>query len=307
MGDEIKDIGASVRQRLLNRSRKRGEDFQALAVRYAIERLLYRLSVSHYRDKFILKGAMLFAVWTEMPYRPTRDLDLLGFVDDDEDAIKRAIREICTIGYDDGLSFDTDTIITERIREEQEYQGVRVKFKAFLGKAKLSIQVDIGFGDTVTPGAQRMDYPVILDFPKPSLRAYPVESVVSEKLQAIVALGMTNSRMKDYYDLWTITNRFNLDGAQLSKAIRATFDRRDTPIPETIPVGLSDDFAADDGHQRQWKAFLRKMDFQTDVELLSVIGKLYNFFLPLLESIVQEMAFRSTWYPEGVWKKRGDK
>lgn len=303
MSREIKNMAASVRQRLLNLSRKWGEDFQALATRYAIERFLYRLSVSEHRDSFVLKGAMLFAVWAEMPNRPTRDLDLLGFVDDDYELIGSLIADICCIEYADGLSYDPDTIEIERIRDEQEYHGVRIKLKCNLAEARLSLQVDVGFGDAMNQGAEELDYPVIIkDFAKPRLRVYRVETVIAEKLQAMVSLGMTNSRMKDYYDLWTISNVRRLNGDDLLGAVQATFERRGTAIPTDLPIGLSDEFAEDAQHQRYWEGFLTSKGLPKEVDLRGVVSRLREFLLPVLEAVRREDAFTAVWDPQGLWK-----
>ncbi len=225
-----RDIAASVRQRLLNLSRDRKEEFQAVLTRYGLERLTYRLARSPHGDEFVLKGAMLFTLWTGEPHRATWDLDLLGRGTIEVARLAKVFREVCEVAVDDdGLSFDGKGVRGERIREDLEYEGVRIHLGARLGVARIAIQVDIGFGDAVTPRPQKVTYPALLDFPAAELKAYPREPVVAEKFQAMVVLGMGNSRMKDFYDVWALARGFNFDGETLCTSIRATFDRRRTP------------------------------------------------------------------------------
>lgn len=219
----LKNIAASVRQRLLERSRQRGEDFQFILSRYASERLLYRLSVSPHREGFVLKGALLFLLWGGELHRPTRDLDLLGFGDSSVAALEKVFRELCaTTVEDDGLVFVAESVVAGQIREDQEYGGVRVKLVAMLERAKIPMQVDIGFGDAITPAARWHNYPTLLDAPPPRLRTYPRETVVAEKLEAMVSLGMSNSRMKDFYDVAVLARQFDFDGARSAVSSRAT-------------------------------------------------------------------------------------
>jgi hypothetical protein len=207
----LKDVAASVRQRLLNRSRERGEDFQLTLIYFALERLMYRLSRSAYRDRFILKGAMLFSVWSETPHRATRDLDLLRRGDHEMSVLIHEFQEICrTPIEDDGMAFLPESISGEKIREGDEYQGIRLTFEARLGVARIPIQVDIGFGDAVLPKPEPLDYPTLLDFPAPRLLAYPRETVIAEKFQSMVELGIANSRMKDFFDLWFLAGYSSL-------------------------------------------------------------------------------------------------
>jgi len=225
--DKPSNIAISVRQRLLNILRDTGDDPNLVWTRYATERLLYRLSVSEYAGEFILKGAMLFMVWTGKTYRPTLDMDFLGQGDDSSERLAEVFRKVCGVDVEpDGLVFDVDTVASAPIREEQEYQGQRVTLIAFLGKARIPIQVDVGFGDVVTPKAKKIRYPTLLDFPAPSIRACPRETVVAEKFQAMVMLGIANSRMKDFYDLYVLARDFSFDGNTLVRAIKATFKRR---------------------------------------------------------------------------------
>jgi len=226
--EPLKNVGASVRVRLLHRSRDQRTDFQILLTRYALERLLYRLSRSEHRNRFILKGAMLFVTWVDAPFRPTRDLDLLGYGDNSSEAIGDTFRAILTQPVsDDGVAFDIAGLEATPIREDLEYGGVRVRTQATIAGARIPIQVDVGFGDAITPGPIEIDYPTLLDAPAPHLRAYPIETVVAEKFHALAIRGITNSRLKDYYDLWLIANTFELDRAPLAAAVRQTFARRD--------------------------------------------------------------------------------
>lgn len=263
MPDRPRNIGASVRQRLLNLAHARGQPMELLLTRYALERLLHRLSLSPHRERFVLKGAMLLATWFDEPHRATRDVDLLGFGDAAEDALLDTFREIMAIEVDDGIVFDLMSLRIEAIREDVEYGGSRLRTTAALAGARIPITVDIGFGDAVEPGVDDIDLPVLLDMPSPRLRAYPPETVIAEKVHAMVVLGMANSRMKDYYDVWMLTGAFEIDPERLHRAIAATFARRITAIPAELPEGLSDAFASDPGKQRQWHAFARNLSGTT--------------------------------------------
>jgi hypothetical protein len=241
----VKDVAASVRQCLLNRSRERGEDFPLTLIYYALERLRYRLSRSAARERFVLKGAMVFSVWSGTPQRATRDLNLLRKGSNDVAALVKEFQEICrTPVEDDGLKFLADSITGEEIRDGEEYQGVRLSFEARLGVARIPIQVDIGFGDVVLPKPVFLTYPTLLDFPAPRLLAYPRETVIAEKFQSMVELGIANSRTKDFFDLWSLTRQFGFDGADLTQAIRGSFERRRMPLPTVSPVCLTEDFGA---------------------------------------------------------------
>lgn len=255
MPDRPRNIGASVRQRLLNLAHARGQPMELLLTRYALERLLHRLSLSPHRERFVLKGAMLLVTWFDEPHRATRDVDLLGFGEAAEGALLGTFREIMAIEVDDGVSFDLKGLWIEAIREEVEYGGSRLRTTAALAGARIPITVDIGFGDAVEPGVENIDLPVLLDMPSPHLRAYPPETVIAEKFHAMVTLGRANSRMKDYYDVWMLTSAFELEPERLRRAIVATFARRNTEIPASVPDGLSAAFSADVSKQRQWNAF----------------------------------------------------
>ena len=251
---------ASIHARLLNRAKERGEDFNLVLTRYALERFLYRLSlVPPAREAYWLKGALLFDLWFDVPHRPTRDADFLGFGPADTDALAATIREICAVAVDDGMEYDPASVRIEEIREDARYGGLRVQLLGRLGNARCPVQLDVGYGDAVTPGPEEVVYPALLDDqPPPRLHVYPRETVVAEKLEAIVSLGMANSRMKDYFDLRALAHEGALDAGQLAEAIAATFARRQTPLPEGLPLGLSDEFAQDAMKRTQWTAFLNK-------------------------------------------------
>jgi hypothetical protein len=298
----------SVRQRLLNLSRERQEDFQVTLVHFAIERLLYRLSLSEVREQFLLKGAMLFVLWTGQVHRPTRDLDLAGRGDPSADALVRQFRQICaTATEEDGLRFDADSIQVEVIREQQAYEGQRVRLLAYLGTARIPLQIDIGFGDAVTPSPQRVAFPTLLDLPAPWLRAYPKETVVAEKLHAMITLGMINSRMKDFYDLDWIARSFAFDGALLVAAIRATFARRQTAAPSVKPICLTAAFAQEPDKQLQWQAFLQRSGLTDQYFALdTVVSRLSLFLMPPLQTAAQGVPWLSQWTPGSGWQPEGD-
>lgn len=252
-------LAASIHARLLNRAKARGEDFNLILTRYALERFLYRLSRVPAREAYWLKGAMLFDLWFDVPHRPTRDADFLGFGPMDTEALASTIRDICGVVVDDGMAYDPDSITVDEIREEARYGGLRVRLLGLLGNARCVVQLDVGYGDAVMPGPEEAVYPTLLDDqPPPRLRVYPRAAVVAEKLEAIVSLGMANSRMKDYFDLRALAREGALDARQLANAIAATFQRRGTDVPVDVPLGLSDEFARDAAKRAQWKAFLSK-------------------------------------------------
>jgi len=302
MAHTPRNIAASARQRLLNLSRSIGTDYNQLLIRYAIERFLYRLSVSSHRDAFILKGAMLFAVWGGSPHRPTQDLDLLGFGDRSLVRLKSVFRELCTMTIeDDGWRFDATTVEAEEIRTTAEYGGVRVRLTGMLGGAVIRVQTDVGFGDAVTPPAIEALYPSLLGLPAPQLRMYPRETVVAEKLEAIVKLGMLNTRCKDYYDLWYLADRFSFNGNSLVSAVAATFARRGTPLAAEIPAGLSAAFAQDSVKQAQWVAFCRRLGEKNPPKLAEVVAEVERFVAAPLLSAARSEALASTWTARGPW------
>ena len=273
MPDRPRNVGASVRQRLLNLAHARGQPMELLLTRYALERLLHRLSLSPHRERFVLKGAMLLTTWFDEPHRATRDVDLLGFGDPAHEALLGTFREVMAIDADDGVVFDLEALAIEAIREEVEYGGSRLRTTAALAGARIPITVDIGFGDAVEPGVEDIDLPVLLDMPSPHLRAYPPETVIAEKFHAMVILGRANSRMKDYYDIWMLMNTVELEPERLRQAIAATFERRNTAVPLAVPDGLSDAFAEDPGKLRQWEAFARNLSAPTP-EFRAIVAQL---------------------------------
>lgn len=279
-----RNLAASIRDRLLNKARAEKLDFNLLLTRYALERMIYRLSISAERDRFLLKGALLFDLWFDLPHRPTHDADFLGFGSAEIPQVESIFRDICRIEVDDGIVFDPDSVKAAEIRKEANYAGIRVTFMGMLDKARCPVQADIGFGDAVIPGPDEVDYPVLLDeMPAPHLRVYPRYTVVAEKLEALTSLGMLNSRMKDYFDLWVLVRYSELDQQTLIRAVAATFERRQTGIPNGVPIGLSDEFANDPLKEKQWNAFLRKNSIASR-SLSDVVKDLRGFLMPVLAS-----------------------
>ena len=278
-----RDLAASVRAKLLNIAKAQGSDFNQILIRYALERFLYRLGQSQHADHFLLKGALLFALWYDMPHRPTRDVDLLGFGASDLNTLQQIFTDIASISAPDGINFDTTSIQLETIRKDAGYTGARITMSGELAKARFKTQIDIGFGDAVTPGPVHALYPVLIaDFPAPSLRTYPVYSVISEKFHAIALLGMANSRLKDYWDMLIIFERENLDNAILAQAIAATFARRGMAVPTVSPIGLSDEFANDVSRLAMWQTFLKKNGLPS-LPLAEVIATLGAKLQPALD------------------------
>lgn len=306
IGSRGRNIAASVRDRLLALARQRSEDFQLILTRYGLERLLYRLSQSEYRDRFILKGAMLFTLWGDKAQRSTRDVDFLGFGDSGETTLQETFRNLCSVPVDDdGLVFLSDSVRVETIRDAMEYGGIRVTLLGDLAGARVPIQADIGFGDAVTPEPEQVEYPTLLDYPAPCLRVYPRETVVAEKYQALVNLGIANSRMKDFYDLWIIAHWFTFDGLTLSNAIRNTFARRQTPLPKKTPSGLSSIFYDDKQKNLQWTAFLRKGKLSSTSApplLEEVCQLLETFLMPPTQALENNDALVGRWQSGGPWK-----
>ena len=278
MAKAMRDIGASVRARLLNLARERGQVLDLLLTRYALERLLYRLSRSAHRNRFVLKGAMLVTTWFEDPHRPTRDLDLLGYGDPSPEAMLITWKEICEIVADDGITFDSEALRITPIREDLEYGGLRIRTTATMAQAKIAVTVDIGFGDAVEPGVDEIDLPVLLDLPAPRLRAYPRETVIAEKFHAMVVRGLANSRMKDFYDVWILSKSHAFD-ARLARAIAATFHRRHTEIPRALPDAFTPEFFRNPGKIQQWSAFVHDLSVASPT-LETVISELTAFIRP---------------------------
>jgi predicted nucleotidyltransferase component of viral defense system len=283
MPEPKRNMGASVRARLLNLANERGQPNTLLLTRYALERLLYRLSTSAYRERFVLKGAMLMTTWFDKPFRPTRDLDFLGFGDAQPEKVLAVFTEICGIVMDDGMTFDLDALEIAHIREELEYGGLRIKTYATIGGARVRIVIDVGFGDATEPGIVETEYPVLLDLPAPHLRTYPRETVVAEKFEALVKLGRANTRIKDFYDIWLLSREYKFEGDALARAIAATFARRKTQIPGERPFALTSDFADDAAKRQLWTSFAEAIGAELP-PLNEVIEELAAFLMPHAEA-----------------------
>ena len=299
------NVAASIRQRLYNLARASNDDFQRLLTQYALERLLYRLSVSAYREQFVLKGAMLFLLWMEQPHRRTRDLDLLGSGSPSPNRLVTLFQELCQWeGEDDGLRFDPETVRAKAIREDNVYGGIRVTLLAFLERARIPVQVDIGFGDAITPEPVEIVFPTLLPTSAaPHLRAYVQETVIAEKLSAMVDLDLDNSRMKDFFDLWFLSRQFSFDGATLQEAIRATFARRGQTLPTIPPTALTSAFSEHPGKQLQWQAFVAQnvTDPYRALMLPDVVSALADFLVPVLYAWQQDEDFQQEWLPGDRW------
>lgn len=293
-------VPASILARLLTLAKQRGGDYSLLLNRFGMERLLARVSMSAHADRFLLKGAMLFALWYDTPHRPTRDADLLALGPDDEATLIATFRDIAVMDLRDGIVFDPDTLKADAIREDNPYGGTRIKLVARIGSARCALQVDVGFGDVVTPGPQTVAYPTLLgDFPAPTLRVYPVYTVIAEKYQAMVMLGQANSRMKDFFDLAVIARRTELDGATLAAAIAATFARRQTALPTERPLALTRQFSEDAAKLVQWKAFLNKNRIEAE-SLGNTVALLADLLWPPTQVAAAGSQATATWRPEAL-------
>jgi predicted nucleotidyltransferase component of viral defense system len=303
MAKSVKNIAASVHQRLLNKAKESSRPFNELLQYFAIERFIYRLSKSPHADKFILKGALMFSAWCGPASRPTMDIDLLGTIDNRLEVISAAMKDACLMDVEaDGISFNAETLETVRITEDAEYEGVRVRVYGSLGNARVSIQIDIGFGDVIVPNASTVSYPAILDFPAPELKGYTMESTIAEKFQAMVKLGVLNSRMKDFYDIWVLSRTFDFQGKILAEAVEKTFEKRNTPV--TLDAALFDpSFGKDSDKNIQWQGFIRKTKLINAPESFAeVIDAVKRFLEPLAASIVERRTFNSNWIAPGPWR-----
>jgi hypothetical protein len=298
------NVAASVRDRLLERSRKTGEDFQFLLHRYAAERFLHRLGQSAYRDLYVLKGAMLYPLWGGSIYRATRDLDFTGYGSNAVADALAVMQEVCAVPVaEDGLIFDAETLAAEAIRDDAEYNGLRIRLRAALGAARIPMQIDIGFGNAIEPPATEVVYPTLLDLPAPRLRAYAQEAVVAEKLHAMVVLGERNSRYKDFYDVYVFAGQFPFDGERLTAAIAATFERRGTPIKTALPAALNAPFYSDGARAGQWRAYLTRNALPgTPAEWMTIGELLQSFLEPPWRAIADGRAFSAEWPPAGPWR-----
>jgi hypothetical protein len=302
-----RNTGHSVFQRLLNHAKIHGEDFNLLLFRYGLERLLYRLSISPHADGFILKGASLFLVWKGQNYRVTKDADLLGFGPADAERITGIFKELCKAATEDidGIDFMDDTVRAIPIREGQAYDGIRVTLDGLLHQARIPLQVDICFGDVVTPKPERIKFPTLLDAPPLQLLAYPRYTMVAEKFEAMVRLGVANSRMKNFYDVWLMSRLFEFDGQPLCDAIRNTFRQRSTALPGGMPMAFTDEFCKDSQKQTLWRAFVRKAkpeDVSADIN--AVICHVAAFLMPVLEAARVSEPFGLLWPQKGPWGVR---
>lgn len=297
------NIAASIRQRLQNYSKAQNDDFQLVLTRYALQRLVYRLTLSPHSDRFVLKGAMLFTLWTDDKYRATRDLDLLGSGDAEIEPMEQVFKEICAISSpEDGTTFLSETVKGDSIRDGEEYEGIRITLMAKIDQTRIPIQVDIGFGDAITPAAKKIDYPNLLGLSVASIKCYPRETVIAEKFQAMCNLGMANSRLKDFYDVWFLAMNFAFDGERLAQAIENTFNRRKTSIPQDLPVALSKEFYDDVTKQKQWKAFLLKAKVsEVNVPLSQIVKVLEQFLMPPIEKNSDRSVFTKRWQAGGPW------
>jgi Nucleotidyl transferase AbiEii toxin, Type IV TA system len=304
--DKPRNTAASIRQRLLNHSTAIKTDPNLVLIWYGLERFLYRLSVSTHSERFVLKGAMLFRLWGGTNFRSTKDLDLEGFLQDEAEAVRKVFASICVQPVeDDGLVFDAASVGVADIRDTQDYGGFRVLVTAKLGTAILRLQIDVGFGDAITPAPVVTEFPSILGQSLPRIRAYLRETVVAEKFEAMVQLGMTNSRMKDYYDLWFMSRHFEFEGSTLAAAVQATFERRRTGIPRRSPIALTAEFAADLDHVRQWAAFTKNLGVEARPGLGVGIDKISEFGLPPAIAAATEQPFNQHWEVKNRWQGVG--
>jgi Nucleotidyl transferase AbiEii toxin, Type IV TA system len=297
------NLAASIARRLLNQANETGDDYQTLLTSFCLERFLYRLGVSDRRDRFVLKGAMLLRLWSDRPYRATRDLDLLRRGDGAFDAVREDLRVIAATQVPpDAVSFDTDGISIEAIRAEDEYAGTRATMAARCGKARLMLQVDMGLGDAVWPAPLVCTYPTLLDFPAPHLLAYPREAVVAEKFEAMVTLGDRNSRIKDFFDLHHLASRFQFDRATLAEAVRRTFARRSTPIPQEAPIALTRDYWQNPSRPAQMRAFARRAHIVVPDGFAEECARVLHAFLsPVLSDLRTERRPVGLWSQGGPW------
>jgi hypothetical protein len=293
----------SVQAHLLRHARTIGADPNVVLARYGVERLLYRLGRSSHAERFVLKGAMLLRVWLGETARPTRDADLLGYGDLSAAETGRIFREVCDVAVEpDGVSYLPASVKVAPIRAEDAYGGRRVRLQGLLGKAKLTVQVDVGIGDAVTPEPEWLDYPSLLDLPRPRLRAYQPETSIAEKLHAMVVLGATNSRMRDFFDVHELARQREFDGAVLAAAIRDTFRRRQTPLPSELPSALTPAFGRDPIRQELWRGFLRKSGLTSAPQDFSATVEMIRHFLgPVLETVGSWRTFLGHWPAGGPW------
>jgi predicted nucleotidyltransferase component of viral defense system len=299
----VKNLPASIRQRLLNMAHEQNVEFGLLLTSYVIERLLYRLASSAHSERFVLKGAMLLQVWGGEIYRPTRDLDLLAFGSPELAEMTDVFRDICQVECPaDGLHFLEDTIRAEEIRENQSYDGIRVRIEVQLAGAKIPVRIDVGFGDVVIPDPTISRFPTILEMPVPHLRMYSMESVIAEKFEAMVSIGAVNSRMKDYLDIYMFASNRSFDGRVISDAIKSTFERRGTPFPRGVPDALTEEFANSNDKRIQWDSFVKRIGLRSTFIDLDVVAELLRgFLMPPASAVAKGNEFDFQWTPDGHW------
>ena len=304
MKKDIKNIQASIRALLQNKAKETNRPFSEILQYYGMERFLYRFSRSKYVDKFILKGALMFTVWQVFERRTTLDIDFSTRYDNQIATIEKVIRDVCKVAVTpDGLVFDLETVKGQKVKEDADYEGVRVKFRGLLERSRIAMQIDVGFGDIIYPRPKVIDYPVILDFPKPHLKGYTAESVVSEKFEAMVKLGLLNSRMKDFYDIWLMMRQFDFNGSKIAEALKRTFSHRKTSLPEDRPLFAEEIYDEKSDRQTLWKAFLKKGDIKHAPEKLHATAReIEEFLIKPVDAISKEQEFNEEWKALGPWK-----
>lgn len=295
-----RNIPASVRQRLLNRAKSDRRPFNELLQYYAMERFLYRLSQSAHADRFILKGALMLRVWCAPELRPTMDIDMLGRTSNEEAYIIAQIRDILTVDVEaDGIAFDPDSIRAERITDDADYEGIRIRFLGVLGSARIHMQIDIGFGDVVYPEPEESELPTMLNSPAPRLLCYSRESTIAEKFEAMVKLGVLNSRMKDFYDIWLLSRQFDFDGAELAEAVRLTFERRGTALPAEIEAFTEPFISA---KQTQWAAFWKRLgQDHVPASFGEIMAQVDGFLSPIVAAHTEGKPMPTKWTAPGPW------
>jgi predicted nucleotidyltransferase component of viral defense system len=298
---ELRNITASVHDRLLRHAHSRGEDFQLVLQRYAMERLLFRLAQSRHKDRFVVKGAVLYIAWGVQTYRPTRDLDLLGYGPSDQETLTAYFRELCAVEvFPDGLLFLPDSVQAQEIRGGVEYGGIRIRIDVRLETARINVQVDVAFGDVIVPTSEEVEFPTLLPGPAPHVRIYSRESVIAEKLHAAAVLGETNTRLKDFYDLFTLPRLFPFEGSTLTQAIAATFERRRMALPAAIPLRPA--FFDDKARAGRWRAYLERNGLTTAPRDFTAAGESVREFLtPPYRALIAGVDFLASWQPEGPW------
>lgn len=301
------NLAASVRARLDDLRKRKGLELELVLSEFAIERLLYRLGTSAYAGRFVLKGATLFRLWNDQRGRATWDLDLLGRDEGSVEATSRVMQDVCALPGKDGLTFPPDRIAAEEIRIPDEFGGVRLRLEAHLGTARIPVQIDIGFGDVVVPPPSRVRFPVLLDLPVPEILAYPKETVVAEKFEAMVSKGVTNTRMKDFYDVDLLARTMEFHGELLVEALRGTFAHRGFPSEQ--PVALNPGFLVSPLRAPAWKAFLRRGRLDVGLDADALHARVREFLIPVWQAARQELPFKQEWLPGGPWtpgKANGD-